>query len=335
MIGKGQSTVQHWAKTGIIPSRWHPDLLKLAEIKRIDLTPSDFVTRQEEVAFTTPEAKYTGTLELLDHDIPVYVLSDGRRVISRNAAITMLTAKDSGDMNSYLRAEGLQPHLPSNIPDLLIEFTLPESSQRVRGMGAETFMELCRAYVKAHASGELKTDRQKAIALVASLFLAACAKVGIIALIDEATGYQYERLEDALQFKMKLFVADEMRKWERTFPEELWKEFGRLTNWEGSIHKRPKYWGKLVMELIYEYLDPDVAKWLKTNAPKPQHGQNYHLWLTSQYGLKKLVEHIWLVIGMASTCDDMDQLRERMAEKFGRQRVQLNLFLPAPTESKS
>jgi hypothetical protein len=49
-------------------------------------------------------------------------------------------------------------------------------------------------------------------------------------------------------------------------------EFGRLTNWKGGIHQRPKYWGKLIMVLIYGYLDPDVAKWLKENAPKPMKG---------------------------------------------------------------
>jgi len=45
-------------------------------------------------------------------------------------------------------------------------------------------------------------------------------------------------------------------------------------------------------EAGYAYLDADVAKWLKENAPKPQKGQNSHQWLTSQYGLKILVEHI-------------------------------------------
>ena len=65
-------------------------------------------------------------------------------------------------------------------------------------------------------------------------------------------------------------------------PDELWAEFGRLTNWKGQITKRPKYWGKLVMELIYEKLDADVAKWLKEHAPAPKHGQNYHQWLSGR-----------------------------------------------------
>lgn len=82
------------------------------------------------------------------------------------------------------------------------------------------------------------------------------------------------------------------------------------------------------MELIYEYLDEDVADWLRENAPKPRGNLSYHRWLTSQYGLKKLVEHIWMLIGIARTCQTMSELREKMAQQFGRQFVQLNLFLP-------
>jgi hypothetical protein len=115
---------------------------------------------------------------------------------------------------------------------------------------------------------------------------------------------------------------------EKTFPDELWVEFARLTNWKGSLHSRPKYWGKLVMELVYGYLDPDVAEWLKTNAPTPRHGQNYHQWLSNQYGLKKLIEHIWMLIGVSKTCSSMTELRDRMAELNGKMHVQLRLYLP-------
>jgi len=44
-------------------------------------------------------------------------------------------------------------------------------------------------------------------------------------------GYPYERAENALQRKLRAFSADELRAWEKTFPDELWEEFGQLTNW--------------------------------------------------------------------------------------------------------
>jgi hypothetical protein len=83
-----------------------------------------------------------------------------------------------------------------------------------------------------------------------------------------------------------------------------------------------------VNELVYEYLDSDVLAWLKENAPAPRSGQNYHQWLSGQFGLKRLVEHIWMLIGMATACRDMAELRQRMAERFGREKIQLTLYLP-------
>lgn len=334
-IGKRQSTVQHWKKTGLIPARWQSTLLQVARERGIDLGPSDFIesTNVPVPGYESdglPVARWPGTLSIGLAEIQCYVLDDGRRVISRTGATATLTGgKGGGNLESYLEVEGLKDCLPHDWSDKMIEFTLPEVvNKTVRGIRAETFLDICTAYVKALEQGALQTERQIDIAKKAALFLAACSEIGLVALIDEATGYQYERAQDALQLKLKLYLEDEMRKWEKTFPDELWREFGRLTHWSGPVTSRPKYWGKLVMELVYEYLDHDVADWLRNNAPKPIGNLSYHRWLTSQYGLRKLIEHIWMLIGIASTCGSMSELRQRMAEKFGRQPVQLRLFLP-------
>ena len=44
LLGKRQSTVQHWANTGRIPSQWHERLMELSHEKGINLEPKDFVT---------------------------------------------------------------------------------------------------------------------------------------------------------------------------------------------------------------------------------------------------------------------------------------------------
>lgn len=103
----------------------------------------------------------------------------------------------------------------------------------------------------------------------------------------------------------------------------------------GFVPVCPKYWGKLVNELVYEYLDPDVADWLKNNAPQPRKGQNYHQWLSEQYGLRKLIEHIWKLIGIAKTCDSMIELKDKMAALHGKQPMQLRLYLPYPENNPS
>ena len=336
LLGKRQSTVQHWAKAGRVPSKWYETLLSLAVDNGINLSPGDFVLSP--VVRVPPEshvpvARWPGELPIGEASLPVYVLDDGRRVISRSGAVALLTDRSGGgNLEQYLRVGALGPYLPDDVLDQFIDFSIPEVVNRtVRGLQAETFLDITRAFVQARNDGALTTDRQRDIAVKSDVFLAACAKTGLIALIDEVTGYQYERAQDALQLKLNLYLEQEMRKWEKTFPDELWVEFGRLTQWQGRLNARPKYWGKLVLELIYGYLDRDVLDWLRDNAPAPRKGRNYHQWLSSQFGLKRLTEHIWMTIGMAKTCASMPQLREHMAVHFGMEPVQLTFYLPPPT----
>jgi hypothetical protein len=332
LLGKRQSTVQYWVKSGAIPGRWQTKLLQLAREQGIDLSAADFVLVPEIVrgSDALPVAEFSGTLAIGDGELPCFVLDDGRRVISRTGATSVLAGKKGGgQLEKYMAAGSLPEYMPQDLEEKIIDFSIQEVvHKKVRGFLADTFLDICRGYVRAFEDGKLTTQPQMEMARKAIAFLAACANVGLTALIDEATGYQYVRGDDALRVKLKAYLSEEMRQWEKTFPDELWHEFGRLTNWKGSVTKRPKYWGKLVNELVYEYLDPDVAKWLRENAPKPRHGQNYHQWLTSQYGLKKLLEHIWMLVGMARACKSMEELREKKAEQAGRQKVRITVFIP-------
>lgn len=341
-LGTRQSTVSHWIKTGEIPKRWHSKILEAAIEAGISLQPRDLVSAPVAMPVrntSKPYAVVGATLSVGEADevAPVlcYVLNDGRRVISRTSALGAIASgadkKTGGDLQRYVRPA--QRYLRVKLEDELVEFELDNVKNKgVYGITAECFLEICRALVRAANDGALKTDSQQELGKRASAFLAACANVGLIALIDEATGYQYTRPEDALQIKLRAYLEEEMRPWEKTFPDELWVEFGRLTGWKGNVQNRPKYWGHLVNQLIYQYLDPDVYEWLKTNQPKPRHGSNYHQWLSDQYGLPKLIEHIWMVVGMASACQNMVELKYRMAERFGRQPMQMLLFVDPPGE---
>jgi len=332
LLERPQSTVQYWARTGAIPAKWHQKLIELAHFHGVTISPADFaaVAELNQAIARRPEAKWPGVLDVGGVEIACYVLDDGRHIISRTGALHYLAGgKGGGNLESYLRVENLRTFLPADLSDQFIDVSLSQVVNKdVKGLTAHAFIDICRAYSRARDTGALVSESQAAIAVRAAAALAAFAKAGIEAAIDEATGYQYMRAEDAIRMKLKLFLEEEMRPWEKTFPDELWVQFGRLTRWRGPIHERPKYWGKLVNELIYGYLDPDVLNWLKENAPTPRKGQNYHQWVSSQYGLKKLVEHLWMTIGIATVCHDMRELRQRMAERFGREPVQFTLFMP-------
>jgi hypothetical protein len=303
----------------------------------------------EDTLENLPEAKYRGFLNLLGVELPCYVLETGQRVIGRISMTEMLTGiKGGGDLEKYLSVQALRPFIDiKDVKERMVSFSQPEVQRlvasnhtTVKGLPPDLVIDICRGFtsaLEAHNQPDNHTQlsaRQLSMAIQATQFLAAIAKVGLDALVDEATGYQYERAQDALEVKLKAYLETEMRKWEKTFPDELWIEFARLTNWQGSVTQRPKYWGKLVMELVYQRLDKDVAEWLKNNAPKPRGGQNYHQWLSSQYGLKKLVEHIWMLIGIAKTCSTMTELRDKMAEMSGEVPIQMRMYLPPPNDSK-
>lgn len=207
---------------------------------------------------------------------------------------------------------------------------LASQDQPLKGksISAEKFIDICRAYVAALEQGHLKTDRQKENAIRCAILLSSCAKTGLLALIDEVTGYQYERAQDALQVKLMAFIAEELRAWEKTFPDELWEEFGRLTNWSGALNSRPKWWGKLVIELIYDTLDPDVAKYLKNNKPNP--GIKWHQQLTENFGIRQLVSRCYEIIGVAKTCQTISELRETVGQLYGKEPVQLTFYFASP-----
>ncbi len=272
----------------------------------------------------SPFAKYTGTLELGGRDVDCYVLDDERRVISMRATVKAIANVVTGDLSKYVGVRSLQTYIDAEkLMQQIVEFEIPGNPVIAKGITAETFLDICSAYVTAFTSGADLTEKQQGIAINCSILLSACAKTGLIALIDEATGYQDYREADALQVKIRAFISDELRAWEKTFPDELWEEFGRLTGWSGSLQHRPKYWGKLVLELIYDALDPDIAQYLKENKPAPRFGRNYHQWFTEEYGVNRLVTHINQITGIAKTCTTIDELRHKVALYYKKDEVQL------------
>ncbi len=277
-----------------------------------------------------PVAQFSGTLEVGDSSLPCYVLDDGRRVFSTRGMLESLGYKANARPSGIFGSKALAPVMAAHdnpVGDLnVIEFNAG-SRFNAKGYDVEKFMDMCHALSEALDDGQLVGQHIDA-ARKANAIIRSSSKIGIVALVDEATGYQYARAEDALQFKLKLYLAEEMRAWEKTFPDELWIEFARLTQWDGQPTKnRPRYWGYLVMDLIYRYLDPDIAQYVKENKPKPRKGQNYHQWFNEDVGMKRLVEHINRVIGMAQGCDTMDELKKKMRHRYGGEPIQLEMFM--------
>ncbi|MFG6563577.1 P63C domain-containing protein [Sulfitobacter sp. 1A13421] len=272
-----------------------------------------------------PVAQWRGQLDLGGAEIDCYVLPDGTRLLASSSAAMAISEVDRANLKDYAGQKALNPYI--DIERVLKEtrkFSIPGTQWPASGITTEHFELICRGYVQALYEGAPLTERQREIAIRCAVLTAGLTRTGLDALVDEATGYQYKREEDALQVKLRAFIAEELRAWEKTFPDELWEEFGRLTDWKGSLHNRPKYWGKLVIELIYDTLDPDVAKYLRENRPAP--GVRWHQNLTENYGVRQLVSRCYEVVGLAKSCKTMPELRKKVAHHYGKQALLFGVY---------
>lgn len=130
---------------------------------------------------------------------------------------------------------------------------------------------------------------------------------------------------DDLQVRLAAFLRDEMREWEKTFGDEFWQELARLAR-RDDWQKRPAYFGHLVNELVYDALDPVVAKALREEKRPMAPNERLHRWLT-EFGVEKLTRHIDRVTTLAKSCTSMRELRDRVREVFSTQPAQRSLHL--------
>lgn len=278
---------------------------------------------------TPPRAMFSGILSLGNAELPSYVLEGGIRVFSTAGLLQGLGFNPKSNADEIFKAREIQPYFEpiGNPRTALIDF-YTDKGTLARGYDVEKFIDICKAYSQALEQEKLTLPRHQEAAMRANAIIRATSKVGIIALVDEVTGYQYARAENELQFKLKLYLSEEMRGWEKTFPDDLWIQFARLTHWAGTpLKNRPRHWGYFVMDLIYRSLDPDVAKYLKEHKPEPKKGQNYHQWFNEDYGVRKLREHINRIVGMAQAADSIEELKKKVAFYYKKEPLQLEVFL--------
>jgi P63C domain len=273
---------------------------------------------------SVPVSLFRGTLLVGDVSFACHVLDNGKRVIAQREVVRLLTGVGQGNLNRYLTSV-LQNYLDiSHVAEQTVQFAIPGTQFEATGYEATLIVEICDAYLKARDDDAL-AEQQKHLAKRSEIILRACAKVGIIALIDEATGYQAVREKNALQLKLQAFIAEDMQEWARMFPEDFWYQLARLENVHYSPRSRPLRWGKYVMAFVYDAVDKDVGKELRKKNPNPHHGQNHHQWL-KDFGREKVRDHLNQVLGVMKTCRDMAEFNKKFGYVFKKNPLQLTFF---------
>jgi hypothetical protein len=205
------------------------------------------------------------------------------------------------------------------------------------GYEATILPELCDAILAARQEKKLNYQ-QEHIGKQAEILVRAFARVGIIALVDEATGYQEIRDREALQEILKRYISEELMNWVRTFPMDFYKQIFRLKAWNWNDGRMSPIVGGIVNDLVYSRLAPGVLEELRKRNPVTDKGYREHKHfqhLTSDIGHPALTRHLYELIGMARpfAVGDWDRYYDLVNRTFPK--MNTNLYLPFEVETQA
>lgn len=298
-----------------------------------------------------PQASHDGPLQIGDTELAAAVLSNGKRLLSQGTMLKALgrsrtpkagTGGSMGvaDLPAFLQAEILKPYISEELASSTtpIFFRL-KSGQRTVGYDAMMLPMVCEVYLNFRDSlnAQIKSgDRaQKRQALANEKkyrhIIEACdhltrglARRGIIALVDDATGYQADKAREEIEKILQAYVSPGLLPWTQKFPHDFFREAYRLLGWEykpGQV-KHPQYMGKFINKYVYDALPPGVSDELKRRLPKNENGnRRAKLWqqLTIDTGSPHLDKQLTANITLMQISDDKQQFESHWDRLFGKQ----------------
>lgn len=275
-----------------------------------------------------------GVLELGPRLVECFVFEDGRRALGTANVESLVGANGgrhfqerfaklleetpaakpvvSGMRNAVksLNSKGKEPAAKLKT----IEFTHPVNGQRAFAYDTDGVLFILQTYATAFRSGKLRKN-QEHLGAAATDVLLACAGTGLVALVDEATGYQTTRAPDYLQQRMALYLLDNPSKWRRFFAEDLSATICRLYG-KPIVAANGARWLAGVWSQLYKMvLGEDVYAELKRRNPEPQHGSNHTQHLTDP-AKGVLTKDLEIVHAIAKTSQSRDEFWNRLAVQY-------------------
>ena len=278
-----------------------------------------------------PKATHSGNIEIGQLKIACSVLEDGRRVLSGRTVTTSLGLTGRGQgMRRIIESKSLKPFITKRL-QMAIENPIVFKGTRTVTHGYEAWVlpEICQAILTTRDDGKLPVN-QSHMAIQADILIRAFATVGIIALIDEVTGYQEIRDRNELNRILEAYIAKELLPWTKRFPDEFYEQLFRLLNWQYSpmSAKRPGYVGTLTNQLVYEKLPPGVIEELREINPseKGRRKHKHHQFLTEEIGNPHLEKHIASVTTLMRISPNYKTFKKHFDKAFPPPIEQIEIF---------
>jgi len=294
------------------------------------LTPE----RRREIAERAAEARWgvipfapnVGDIKIGDRLLSCAVLETGVRLINQTTLLSSLgrgkaarKGPDGERRAPFLAAKNLQPFISDELRamDTPIRYKTP-TGQRPFGYQADMLPLVCETYMDAEDAGKLNRT-QIPIARAARILYRGIARVGMAALVDEATGYQEVRARHELQAILSAYVQAELQPWVKAFPDEFFREIYRLHGWEykPGTSKRTPYTGRLINKYVYEQLPAGVLEELQRLNPRNVNGnrsRRHHQHLTADTGnthLDKQISTVTTLLRISKDLPEFEVLFER------------------------
>ncbi len=296
-----------------------------AEVRR-EIAVNAAKERWERVraAGALPTATHRGMLKIGEISIPCAVLSNGKRVLTETGITNALLGSRSGASKRMKRAQEAQgaplplflapTQLKGFISNELEEGPLrplvyQDGARIVTSFDADILPAVCEVWLRAREAGKLQ-DQQLDKAKRAEILARGLMHVGIVGLVDEATGYQDERARDALQEILSLYLRKEFAVWAKTFPDEFYQQIFRLRGWQwkGRGVNPPQIVAHYTKDIVYHRLAPGLVDELERRNPIEggRRRTKNTQWLTDDIGHPALAQHLHAVITLMRVTMDGD-----------------------------
>lgn len=288
-----------------------------------------------------PVSKHAGPLRIGSWQFHCYVLDDERRVVAMMDFMEIMGVKANERHNFIKYLVGLKDHpltssaAGARMISRILEPILFQSGNNLnKGYEGELFVEFCKYLLSLRKLGLAVSLEEKSRCDIAEAIIVSLAGVGIVALIDEAAGYQTARPRDALQALLDRYLLKELAAWAKRFPDEFYMELFRLKGWEwkGMKVNRPQVVGYYTRDLVYERLAPGIVEELESRLPTDDQGRRaakFHQFLTEDVGHPALAQHLHAVIGLMRASNSWSTFRHLIDRAFPRRgdTFELNLDL--------
>jgi hypothetical protein len=275
-------------------------------------------------------------LHIGEVEVEVYRLHDGRRLIAKGAMARALTLKSEGG-NAFLRTvtrKGVRSAISDSLwekidnPIVFSHFGIDPAaaSSTADGYEATTLIEVCDALIQAR-NEKLLAMSQSFLAVQAEIIVRSAAKLGIIALVDAATGYIEDVKREEYLAAWREFVRAEFRQWEkeefpRQFADMIYKIYGLKRRNPKSFH-HPQFFGWFTRKYIYHPLANSrgaILDLLDEANPVVYAGGSrkykLHQFLSDEVGLPALRQHLWQTIGIGNASRDIVEFERSFYRAF-------------------